>query len=405
MGTGPISRRRLLGGIGAIAGGLGTQGRVAATPTPPPEAHQPTASKNWWYFNSHLYDPTALETPETPTEPLYDQMGTYDMEHGGDTAGHIQLFTFVENQREDGRRIGETTHGTIMPSTENYAAHYRSADATGHVVQTSDEDPTRWQVYMDPEAPVTVDLEYTSTYAPRLHRMYQEGGGFGNVVFWNQATVEGHVRTPDGEQPVVGVGFLEHVWGTWSRVPQRGVDYFNVHLDSSADDETQSGSLPTWASVYCRRTFYHGTPSDPGSDEPGSGDGDPVLEDVGPELEFTLDGETWYVDTDPTVMVTEEDGETKPIAEHRDGRPVAVDIEATLTGSGSSAQSGSLSLHLDAYPDATIYNPHQGESLGNVHEGAATVTGEVQLPGEQLTRTVSGIAQTEHQRYGPQYPY
>lgn len=401
MGNWPISRRRLLGGVGAIAGGLGTQGRVAATPTPPPEAYQPTASKNWWYFNSHLYDPADLDASETPTEPLYNQMGTYDMEHGGDTAGHIQLFTFVENQRDEGRRIGETTHGAIVPSTENYAAHYRSADATGHVVQTADEAPARWQVYMDPEAPVTVDLEYTSHYTPRLHRMYQEGGGFGNVVFWNQATVEGHVRTSEGEQPVVGVGFLEHVWGTWSRVPQRGVDYFNVHLDSpSAPDETSHGSLPTWASVYCRRTFYHGTPSDP-----GSGDGDPILEDVGPDLEFTVDGETWYVATDLSVTVTEGDGETKPIAEHRDGRPVAVDIDATIARSESSVETGSLSLHLDAYPDAKIYNPHRGESLGTVHEGAATVDGTVTLPGEQEPRTVSGVAQTEHQRYGPQYPY
>jgi hypothetical protein len=223
------------------------------------------------------------------------------------------------------------------------------------------------------------------------------------VIFWNQATLEGRVRTPGGVQPVVGVGFLEHVWGAWSRVPQKGVDYLNVHLDAEtgapadppADGrERGPGGLPTWGSVYCRRTFYHGVPTDPGAE-----DGEPVLPDVGPDLYLTVDGETWHEAADLSVVVTEPDGDRVPISEHRRGRPVAVDVEAGFEDDGA------LSLSLDALPDATIPNPHESLSVGDVNEGAATVEGTVRLPGEPTGRRVAGIAQTEHQRYGPQYPY
>lgn len=397
-----VSRRRLLGGVAALGGGVPMADRAGADPRPPPEAYQPAATKNWWYFNGHLFD------PENPSEPRYDLMGAYVMEHGGDTAGHIQLFTFVENDDPEGLRVGESTNGVVQPSTDNYAAYFRSPDATGHVVRTDDGDPQRWLLYMDPEAPVSVELQYASTYEPKLHENYREGGGVGNVVFWNQATLEGRVRTPDGVQPVVGVGFLEHVWGAWSRVPQKGVDYLNVHLETESgppkdrDENAEKGpaagapadDLPTWGSVYCRRTFYHGAPTDPDAES-----GRPVLEDVGPDLYLTVDGETWHEATDLSVYVTEPDGDRVEQSEHRRGRPVAVDLEAAFEDGGA------LSLSLDALPDATIPNPHELASVGNVHEGAATVEGTVRLPGEHSDRRVSGVAQTEHQRYGPQYPY
>jgi hypothetical protein len=324
------------------------------------------------------------------------------MEHGGDTAGHIQLFTLVENDDESDLRVAESTHGVVRPSTVNYEAHFRSADARGHVVRIDDGDPQRWHVYMDPEPPVSLALRYASRYEPKLHENHREGGVVANVVFWNQATLEGRLPTPDGDRPVVGVGFLEHVWGAWSRVPQKGVDYFNVHLadetgspvdpgrsPAAGPPDGSAGSLPTWGSVYCRRTFYHGVPEDAES-------GRTVLEDVSPDLYLTVDGETWYEATDLEVTVTEPDGDRVDLSEHRRGRPVAVDIEAGFEEGGS--------LSLDALPDATIPNPHEGFSVGNVHEGAA-VQGTVRLPGARTDRRVSGVAQTEHQRYGPQHPY
>jgi hypothetical protein len=380
-----LSRRRLLRGA-ATLGGLGAAAPASGDPTPPPEAYQPAATKNWWYFNGHLYDPADRR------EPLYDFSGAYVMEHGGDTAGHIGLFTFVENRRDDGLRIGESTNGRIVPSTDNYEARYESTDASGRVVRTDDGDPQQWELVMDPEAPVDLELTYTSGYDAQIKRNYQEGGGLGNVIFWNQAELEGTVEAPDGTRLVVGVGFLEHVWGQWSRVPQKGVDYLNVHLDSNAG--SSADGLPTWGSVYCRRTFYHGVPTGADSDESAR-----PLEDVGPDLVFTPDGECWYEATDLEVFVTEPDGDRVDISDHRRGRPVAVDIEAELECDGA------VTLHLEALPDATIPNPAEAASVGDVNEGAATVEGEVHLPDGGGRRQVSGIAQTEHQRYGPQHPY
>ena len=379
-----LSRRRLLRGAAAL-GGLGTASTASGAGTPPPEAYQPAATKNWWYFNGHLYDPADTR------DPLYDFSGAYVMEHGGDTAGHIGLFTFVENRRAEGLRIGESTNGRIVPATDNYAAEYESTAASGRVVRTDDGNPQRWDLTMDPEAPVRLDLSYESGDDPVVKRNYQEGGGLGNVIFWNQATLEGTVETLDGSRPVVGVGFLEHVWGAWSRVPQKGVDYLNVHLDAAG---SSNEGLPTWGSVYCRRTFYHGAPT--GTDPEDSAR---PLSDVGPDLTFTTDGETWYDATDLEVVVTEPDGDRVDIADHRRGRPVAVDIEAELECDGG------LTLHLEALPDATIPNPSEAVSVGDVNEGAATVEGEVRLPNGGGRRQVSGIAQTEHQRYGSQYPY
>ena len=97
--------------------------------------------------------------------------------------------------------------------------------------------------------------------------------------------------------------------------------------------------------------------------------------------------------------MTEPDGDRVDIGDHRRGWQVAVDIEAELECDGA------LTLHLEALPDATIPNPSEGASVGDVNEGAAAVEGEVRLPNGGRRRQVSGIAQTEHQRYGPQYPY
>jgi hypothetical protein len=382
-----LSRRRLLRGAAAL-GGLGTASTASGAGTPPPEAYQPAATKNWWYFNGHLYDPADTR------DPLYDFSGAYVMEHGGDTAGHIGLFTFVENEPPDGFRIGESTHGLISPSTGDFRARYESANAHGLVTRYDDGDPNRWALFMEPEAPVDLRVGYTSGYEPRIKRNYQEGGGVGNVIFWNQATLEGTVTTPDGAHEVVGVGFLEHVWGAWSRVPQKGVDYFNIHLNDTRG--RSADSLPTWGSVYCRRTFYHGVPA--GQDPEDSAR---PLDDVGPDLVFSPDGQSWYEATDLDVVVTEPDGDRVPIADHRRGRPVAAEFRAELEGDGA------LELRLDSFPDATIPNPSEGASVGDVNEGAATVEGTVELPDTRSERRipVSGIAQTEHQRYGPQYPY
>lgn len=385
-----LSRRRFLQGSAALVG-LGAAPPVEAQAATPPEAYQPAATKNWWYFNGHLYDPDDLRLP------LYDFSGAYVMEHGGDTAGHKGLFTFVENgvpDDEGGLRVGEGTNGVIRPSTDTYRARYDSPDANGLVVRYDDGDPQRWALFMDPEAPVELRLDYRSTYDSRIKRNYQEGGGVGNVIYWNQAELDGTVATPDGTRDVVGVGFLEHVWGAWSRVPQKGVDYFNIHLNE--DRGRSADRLPTWGSVYCRRTFYHGVPTGQDPDE-----SERPLADVGPDLVFTPDGESWYEATDLEIPVTEPDGDRVAISEHRQGRPVAAEFRADLEGDGA------LQLTLDALPDATIRNPADQLSVGTVNEGAATVEGHVRLPdtGSRRRVPVSGIAQTEHQRYGPQYPY
>lgn len=436
-----VSRRRLLAGAAALGGALVVPGRAAALvrdglpgsagagspspladPAPPPEAYQPAYTKNWWYWNFHLYDPA------DPRRPTYNGMGAHVMEHGGDTKGHYQLVTLVTNDPQTGEpdeagrgwRVAESVPGLVTPSTRTYATSYTSPQgATGEIRRTADESPQRWELTLKPTAPVTLKLTFTSAYAPRIHRLTQEGGGVANAIFWNQATLEGWLR-PDGAEPepVVGVGFLEHVWGSWSRAPQRGVDYLNIHLQDDGrahgratapagrrsprrGEGAGAAAVPTWASVYARRTFYQGlpgeAPNDPG--DPGSADGEPVLADVGPDLYLTVDGERWHEATDLAVWVIEESGARVPLTEHRRGQPVAVEIEAAFAGGGR------LTLELDALPDVTIANPHEAASLGDVHEGAALAAGEVRLPGERGRRRVSGVAQTEHQRYGPQWPY
>jgi hypothetical protein len=415
-----VSRRGLLAGggslvAGSLAGGAltGVAGVAAGQTSPPPEAYQPDASKNWWYFNGHLYDATP------PYEPLYDYSAAIVID--ANATGPVFLFTLVE-YGADGRRIALSTEGAATASTENYEATFSSPAATGSVVQTRDggddgsvgtSGPTEWTVDLDPGGGVSLDLDYSSGYAPKLRANYPEGTGTANVYFWNQAGIDGTVGVDGTARPVVGVGFLEHVWGTWSRVSQRGIDFINVHLDDpdratgdggSGSDGSGSGalgagdaggadgrprtveSLPRGSSVYFRRTFYQATP-----------DGEPLREDVGPVLYFSRDGRRWLDATAIECAYTEADGSVVPCSAHRSGVPRAVDVRATL-------EDGSrLALRLDAVPDATISIPEFGQAIGRVHEGAATAAGVLTAP-DGSERRVTGVAQTEHQRFGPFYP-
>lgn len=364
----PTTRRVLLRNAGALAGLAAGGGTASAAPGPPKEAYQPQATKNWWYTNAHLFSPDG--------EPLYDVSAAFIADHGGDAAGHLMLFTLVDY--ETGDTTATAVEGLVEPSTERYAATFSSPEATGRVRRTG-ADPFTFDLEVSVEG-VDLSLTYATDYARKTRENYREGGGTANVLFWNQARCSGTIATPrsDGDRRVAGVGFLEHVWGSWSRVPQKGIDFVNGHIGRPG----RGDGLPTDASIYFRRTFYHGAP------EAGT-----VLEDVGPVLYLTRDGRTWYVTESVTCTF---DGH--PCEEHRTGTPDRGRIRGTF------ADDGSIDVRFDQRRHATVRIPEH-ESLGNVHEGAADLCGHLTFPGERGRRPVDGLAQTEHQRFGPQYPY
>lgn len=362
------TRRSLLRSAGVLAGVATVPGRATATRAPPKEAYQPQASKNWWYANAHLFSPDG--------EPLYDVSAAFIADHGGDAAGHLMLFTLVDY--ETGDTVATAVEGLVEPSTERYAATFTSPEATGRVRRTG-ADPFTFDLEVSVDG-VDLSLTYGTDYARKTRENYREGGGTANVLLWNQAGCSGTVSTPraDGDRRVGGVGFLEHVWGTWSRVPQKGIDFANAHLGRPG----RGDGLPTDASLYFRRTFYHGAP--------GAGT---VLEDVGPVLYLTRDGRTWHAAESVTCTF---DG--APCEDHRTGTPDRGRIRGAFPGGGL------VDVAFDQRPHATVRIPGD-ESLGNVHEGAADLRGHVVFPGERRRRPVDGFAQTEHQRFGPQYPY
>lgn len=375
-----LSRRGLLRGAGALAGArlAGTaagsnprssrkeasRARESTASRPPEEAYQPQASKNWWYVNGHLFAEGDL---------AYDFSTALVADHGGDAAGHLLLFTLVGY--EDGRRVGTSVEGRVVPSTERYAARFEAAhgSASAEVVRY-DADPFRFLLRVSVGS-VELDLLYRTRYDRKVREDYLEGGGTANVLFWNQAACEGTLSTPAGDRGVDGVGFLEHVWGTWSRAPQKGIDFVNAHLG-------RDGKVPRGASAYFRRTFYHGTPAT-----------GPVHDDVGPVLYLTPDGERWYAAREVECIF---DG--RPCSEHRTGTPDRGRVRGTF------ADGGELDVRFDQRPHATISIPGH-RPLGNVHEGAADLRGHVRFPGEARRRPVAGLAQTEHQRFAPFYPY
>lgn len=361
----PRPRRSVLRAAGALGGLALAPGVSAGEPGPPKEAYQPDASKNWWYCNGHLYE---------DGDARFDYSVAIIADHGGDAAGHLLLFTLVDY--ETGETVATNLEGVVEPSVERYAATFTGPDASARVERTGAR-PFTFELAVS-ASEVDLALRYETAYDRKTREGYPEGGGVGNVLFWNQARCSGTVSTGDGETSVEGVGFLEHVWGTWSRAPQKGIDFLNGHLGRPGE----GSGPPTRASVYFRRTFYHGTPA--------SG---PIREDVGPVLYLSRDGRTWYAATDVTCTF---DGE--PCAEHRTGTPESGRIR------GQFADGGRLDVTFDQRQHATVSIPGE-EPLGNVHEGAASLSGAVCFPDERRRRPIGGIAQTEHQRFGPRYEY
>lgn len=365
-----LTRRALLSASGTFGAagfaGVGTAADVGDRtdgPTPPTEAYQPTASKNWWYVNAHLYDGRT---------PRYNLSSALVMDHGGDAAGHLLLFTLVDD--ETGETLGVNHEGAITPNGDRYGARFRGGSNEVRLERVDGDPDAPGEFVLSVSGKHDVALRFSADDGPRTREGYREGGGVANVLFWNQAGCEGRV---EGDA-VTGVGFVEHVWGTWSRVPQKGIDFVNAHLGRPG----RGNDPPTDASVYFRRTFYHGTPA--------SG---PVLSDVGPVLYLTPDGETWY---EAETVECSADGD--PCEAHRTGTPDSMRIVGTF------AADGRVDLRLDQRPHATISIPDE-EPLGTVHEGAADVTGSVRLPDRHGRRPVEGIAQTEHQRFAPFYEF
>lgn len=338
---------------------------AAADLLPPDEAYQPTATKNWWYVNAHLYDEAG--------DLRFDLSAAIVLDHGGDVPGHLLLFTLVDY--ETGEQVAGNAEGIVRPDLDAYGATFTGPSASARLERVG-SSPDAFELALS--GPYEADLRFETDYAAETRKGYREGAGLANVLFWNQAQVAGNVTTDAGTHNVTGVGFAEHVWGTWSRIPQKGIDFVNVHL-ATAD---AGDGPPTDASVYLRRTFYHGSP---GPREPP--------DDVGPVLFLTADGQTWH---EASTIDCTFDG--APCRDHRTGTPGTGQVQAWFPGGGH------LNITLDPRPHATIAIPSE-DPAARIHEGAADVDGTLRLPGEEAGQNVTGIAQTEHQRFAPFYEH
>ena len=106
-----------------------------------------------------------------------------------------------------------------------------------------------WAVHAQTSG-ATLDLVLDATGETLWRRRAPEGWGVLEITFAIRAAATGTLRVAATGQTcaVTGTGYVEHVWGSWSRVPMWGVDYLDAHLDGG------------W-SAYARRTPMRGEDS------------------------------------------------------------------------------------------------------------------------------------------------
>lgn len=204
-------------------------------------------------------------------------------------------------------------------------------------------------------------LDVTLTSAALWRRRVPEGAGMLEIVLAPRATVTGTLTLGSTVCEVNGLGYFEHVWGTWSRVPMWGVDFLSAHAGP-------------W-SVVARRTPMRGETRG----FPTNALAEPVL--------IVSDG-TRIFETTATTFEVSEDG-----PEHPDlGIPLPTGYEVT----GTAPDSSTVSLAVGAPALASILLELTSSGILEGWAPATITIGDV---------SHLGTAEVELQRFGTRYPH
>lgn len=196
----------------------------------------PDPSETWRALTIESRPATAEEPPHL--EALHEWwFFTVQNPGGGGGCGRWQaMVAFVADREALADTLLFTTVVEEVPAahTRDFApgAMRRSHDAyTGTEVVLGDSEATHdggaWAV--DARGAGARLVATFSAAAPLWYRRAPEGGGLIELTFAARASVSGSLTVGARTCPVSGAGYYEHVWGSWSRLPQWGVDYLNAH--------------------------------------------------------------------------------------------------------------------------------------------------------------------------------
>lgn len=206
---------------------------IASGPAAAEEPPHPEALHEWWFFT--VQNPTgdtlcgpwqAMVSPVADRESVNDRL----------------LFTAVI----DGVPLNFSQE--FLPGSMERGATKGATEVTLGASRFSGAHPS-WTVHAE-TAEATLDLTLDATHESLWRRRAPEGWGLLEITFAVRAAATGslHMAATGRTCAVTGTGYVEHVWGTWSRIPMWGVDYLNAHLDGG------------W-SAYARRTPMRGEDS------------------------------------------------------------------------------------------------------------------------------------------------
>jgi hypothetical protein len=328
---------------------------VASGPAAGEEPPHPEALHEWWFVTVQN---AAGETGCGPWQAMVSAVADRE-------AIHDQLlFTTV-------------VEGVASNHSQEFllGAMRRSRDAVGRTVVTIGRSRIvgthpRWRVRASARG-ATLDLHLDASGVTLWHRRAPEGWGVLEITYAIRAAASGTLRVGGRTCEVTGTGYVEHVWGTWSRIPMWGVDYLNAHLEGG------------W-SAYARRTPMRGESS------------------LYPRL--GLDPEDLYppvlVLRDPGGRMHEASGVAFTLTESTEIHPdLGVPLPASYAVTGTIAAPGGPRRVTLAVADPVLATIFFETTSSGVLEGwaPATLTLEGAAP-------LAGTAEVEFQRFGTTFP-
>jgi hypothetical protein len=336
---------------GALPAAGSTPSVLGGWPTNEDDLPHLEAPHEWWYV--------AVQSPEEGPCGPWQAMVSFvrDAEAGNDA---LLVTTVVDGVPANHtiefprRSMGYGFFGPVpeMPSYVVFLGdNYFSVDRfTGERYVEASSGNTRLVLFLDAATPSL------------WHRRTIEGAGLLDVTMAPRANVSGRLEVNGVQCPASGLGFYEHVWGTWSRVPMWGVDFLSAH---AAD----------W-SVVARRTPMRGE----SRGLPTNALAEPVM--------IVTDG-THIFEADTATFAMTESG-THPEL----GVPIPTGYEVTGTGFGLTGPA-SVSLAIGSPVLATILLPLSSGILEGWAPATVTVDGV----------SNAGTSEAELQRFGTTYPH
>lgn len=207
-----------------------------------------------------------------------------------------------------------------------------------------------------------LDVIMTKSTQTLWRRRSAEGWGAIEVIMAPRATVTGSLTVAGKVCPVNGLGYFEHVWGSWSRVPMWGVDFLSAHAGE-------------W-SVVARRTPMRGETRG----FPTNALAEPVM--------IVTDGTHIYEAATTSFAMTEG-------GEHPD-LLVPLPESYTVIGTGFEADFSVVTLTVGEPTLASVILPL---TSSGILEGWAAASITIDAV------THAGTAEVEMQRYGTRYPH